>query len=64
MNFLVKMVSMIQNNSIIWLILDQKRFTGKIRQYWTTLKIRIEFYNGANLQISSNSSFTVYKCAI
>ena len=36
MNFLVKMVSMVQNKSIIWLVLDQKRFTGKIRTEFCT----------------------------
>ena len=37
MNFLVKMASMVQNKSIFWLVVDQKRFTGKIG---------IEFYIG------------------
>ena len=47
MNFLVKMVSMVQNKGIIWLVLDQKRFAGKIR---------IEFYTGGQ-----SSNFLKFK---
>ena len=47
MNFRVKMVSIVQNKSIIWLVLDQKRFTGKIR---------IEFYIGGQ-----SSNFLKFK---
>ena len=47
MNFLVKMVSIVQNKSIIWLVLDQKRLTGKIR---------IEFYIGGQ-----SSNFLKFK---
>ena len=41
------MVSMVQNRSIFWLVLDQKRFTGKIG---------IEFYIGGQ-----SSNFLKFK---
>ena len=47
MNFLVKMVITVQNKSIIWLVLDQKRFTGRIG---------IEFYIG-----DQSSNFLKFK---